>query len=137
MLVGFARALSKETDFTLANPAAAVLITWARYPEAKPNITDAKARLAQGVAILNSKMEGCVSPDVGEKHGLFIEKDWELLGQFLLQEQQLSKPVPASRMFTNEGDVSDLCRAVKVVSLVITDQLADPISKDGDVGLRP
>jgi NitT/TauT family transport system substrate-binding protein len=47
-------------------------------------------------------MEGCVSPDVGEKHGMFIEKDWDLLGQFLLQEQQLSKPVPASRMFTNE-----------------------------------
>jgi ABC-type nitrate/sulfonate/bicarbonate transport system substrate-binding protein len=102
MLVGFARALSKATDFTLANPAAAVLITWAKYPEAKPNIADPKARLAQGVAILNAKMEGCVSPDVGEKHGLFIEKDWELLGQFLLQEQQLSKPVPASRMFTNE-----------------------------------
>jgi hypothetical protein len=34
----------------------------------------------------------------------------------------------------------DLCRAVKVVSSVITDQLADPISKDGpqtsDYGLE-
>jgi NitT/TauT family transport system substrate-binding protein len=102
MLIGFARALSKATDFTLANPAAAVLITWSQYPEARPSNPDPIVRLNQGLAILKSKMAGCVSQDVGEKHGLFIARDWELLGQFLLQEKQISKPVSPSRMFTND-----------------------------------
>ena len=38
-----------------------------------------------------------------------------------------------------EGDVRDLCRAVKVVSSVITDQLADPIGGEpvtSDYGLE-
>jgi NitT/TauT family transport system substrate-binding protein len=101
MLVGFARGLSKGIDFTLANPEAAILITWSLYPEAKPSDPDPKARLAQGMAILKPKIEGWVSPDAGGKHGLFITKDWETLGNFLLQEKQIAKPVPTSRMFTN------------------------------------
>jgi NitT/TauT family transport system substrate-binding protein len=102
MLIGVARAFSKALDFTLANPAAAILITWSLYPEAKPSEPDPQKRLSQGMAILQSKIPGWTSPEAGNKHGLFIDKDWETLGTFLLQEKQLSKPVPTSRMFTNE-----------------------------------
>jgi NitT/TauT family transport system substrate-binding protein len=102
MLIGFARALSKGLDFTLANPEAAILITWSLYPEAKPNEPDPQKRIAQGLAILNSKIPGWNSPDTGGKHGLFVAKNWDILGNFLLREKQISKLVPTSRMFTNE-----------------------------------
>ncbi len=102
MLVGIARGFSKGLDFTLANPEAAILITWSLYPEARPNNPDPQKRLAQGMAILKSKLPGWTSPDTGGKYGMFVERDWKVLGDFLLQEKQLSKPVPTSRMFTNE-----------------------------------
>ncbi len=102
MLVGIGKALSKGLDFTLANPKAAILITWSLYPEAKPSDADPDKRMAQGMAILQSKIPGWTSPDASGKHGLFVEKDWEMLSRFLLQEKQLTKPVPTSRMFTND-----------------------------------
>ena len=101
-LVGVARAFSKGLDFTLANPEAAILITWSLYPEAKPSDPDPQKQLSQGLAILKSKIPGWTNPETGGKHGLFITKDWEMLSDFLLQEKQLSKPVPTLRMFTNE-----------------------------------
>jgi NitT/TauT family transport system substrate-binding protein len=102
MLVGIGKALSKGLDFTLANPQAAILITWSLYPEAKPSDAEPDKRLAKGMAILQSKIPGWTSPDASGKHGLFVEKDWETLSQFLLQEKQLTRPVPTSRMFTND-----------------------------------
>ncbi|WP_213776006.1 ABC transporter substrate-binding protein, partial [Bradyrhizobium sp. dw_78] len=41
MLVGIARAIAKGYDYSMANPEAAVLITWKAYPEAKSKNPDA------------------------------------------------------------------------------------------------
>ncbi|MGL5166934.1 MAG: ABC transporter substrate-binding protein [Afipia sp.] len=102
MLVGFARAVAKALDFTLANPAAAVLITWKLYPESRPKEPDPEKALAQGLKISQLRMAGWTNPATKGKHGLFIDKDWENLGNFLLQEKQIAKAVPTSRMFTNQ-----------------------------------
>ncbi|HVR58450.1 MAG TPA: ABC transporter substrate-binding protein [Pseudolabrys sp.] len=101
MLTGFARATAKGLDFSLANPAAAVFITWKLYPESKPNEAGPEKSLAQGLRINQPRMAGWVEPSTNGKRGLFIQQDWESLGEFLLQGQQIAKPVPASRMYTN------------------------------------
>jgi NitT/TauT family transport system substrate-binding protein len=72
------------------------------YPEAKPAHPDPHARLTQGLAILAAKIPGWTSIEAGNKRGLFIEKDWKALGDFLLQEKQLLKAVPTSRMYMND-----------------------------------
>lgn len=102
MLIGFARAVSKALDFTLANPAAAVLITWKMYPEARPKESDPQKALAQGLKISQLRMAGWTNPKTKGKNGLFLEDDWKNLGDFLLREKQISRAVPTSRMYTNE-----------------------------------
>jgi NitT/TauT family transport system substrate-binding protein len=98
MLIGFARALAKALDFTLANPEAAVLITWKMYPESKSKAADPEKRLQEGLKISAPRIAGYSSSATNGKHGLFLEEDWKNLNKFLL----LNPPVPASRMFTNE-----------------------------------
>jgi NitT/TauT family transport system substrate-binding protein len=101
MLIGFARALSKAIDFTHANPAAAVLITWKMYPESRSKEPDAQKALAQGLKILESHSPGWTSAKTNGKNGLFIEEDWKKLSDFLLAGGQIAQPVPTSRMYTN------------------------------------
>ncbi len=102
MLVGFARAVSKALDFTLANPAAAVLITWKMYPESRPKEKDPEKALVQGLRISQLRMAGWTNPRTNGKNGLFLEDDWKNLGDFLLREKQITQPVPTSRMYTND-----------------------------------
>lgn len=102
MLIGFARAVSKAIDFTNANPAAAVLITWKVYPESRPREPDAQKALAQGLKILEARSPGWTSAKTNGKNGLFAEDDWENLSSFLLAGGQIARPVPASRMYTND-----------------------------------
>jgi NitT/TauT family transport system substrate-binding protein len=101
MLIGFARAVAKALDFTLTNPAAAVLMTWKLYPEGKPKESDPEKALAQGLKISQLRMAGWTNPATNGKHGLFIQEDWENLSNFLLREKQIEKSVPPSRMYTN------------------------------------
>lgn len=101
MVTGFARAVSKALDFTLANPAAAVLITWKMYPESRPKESDPEKALAQGLKISQHRMAGWTNKKTNGKNGLFIEEDWKNLGDFLLREKQIAQPVPTSRMYTN------------------------------------
>jgi NitT/TauT family transport system substrate-binding protein len=49
MLIGIARAVAKGYDYSMANPEAAVLITWKAYPEARSKNPDAVAALKEGV----------------------------------------------------------------------------------------
>jgi NitT/TauT family transport system substrate-binding protein len=98
VVVGFARALAKAADFALANPAAAVLITWKMYPEGRPKNKDPEKRLQQGLKISAPRLAGYVSPATMEKHGLFVAQDWDNLNKFLM----LNPPVPPSRMYTNQ-----------------------------------
>jgi NitT/TauT family transport system substrate-binding protein len=102
MLIGFARAVSKAIDFTIANPAAAVLITWKVYPESRPREADAQKALAQGIKILDARKPGWTSAKTNGKNGLFVEEDWNNLSSFLLGGGQIAQPVPTSRMYTND-----------------------------------
>lgn len=113
MLIGFARAVSKALDFTLANPAAAVLITWKMYPESRAKEADPQKALAQGLKISQLRMAGWTNPKTKGKNGLFIEEDWKNLGDFLLREKQITREVPTSRMYTNEfiNDINNYDRA--------------------------
>src|SRR6201996_2302802 len=51
MLTGIARAVAKGYDYSMANPEAAVLMTWKAYPEAKSKNPDSQAALKEGVAV--------------------------------------------------------------------------------------
>lgn len=101
MLIGFARAVAKGIDFSLANRAAGALITWKMYPESKPAEADPEKRLARGVKMTRSIL-GWVDSETGEKHGLFIAPRWENLSNFLLEGKQITKAVSTSRMYTND-----------------------------------
>jgi NitT/TauT family transport system substrate-binding protein len=101
MLVGFARAVAKAYDFTMANPAAAVEITWKLYPEAKPMNVAADKVLAEGVKVNQSRMVNWASPRTKGKHGFFIADDWKRVVEFMKDQQLLSQDVPVDRIFTN------------------------------------
>lgn len=100
MLIGFARAVAKGIDFSLANPAAAVLITWKLFPESKPREADPEKSLARGLK-MSVRIPTTIDPATNGKHGLFIEKNWANVSDFLLEGGQIQKPIPTSRMFTN------------------------------------
>src|SRR5262249_23641494 len=92
-IVGVARALSKAYDFTMANPAAAVQITWKMYPEAKPTGTDQQAILRDGIAVNQARMANWDSPKTKGKHGLIMKEDWENLVSFLVSQGTIKKPI--------------------------------------------
>ncbi len=101
-LVGVARALAKGYDFTMANPTAAVLITWKMFPEAKPVGTDQKAVLHDGIAVNQARMANWNSDKTNGKHGLILKDDWENLVNFLVSEGTLKKAIPNDKIFTNQ-----------------------------------
>jgi NitT/TauT family transport system substrate-binding protein len=101
LLVGFARAMTKGIDFCLANREACVLMTWKAYPESKPTEGSAEQRMARGLKMTRS-WDGWVDPQTSDKRGDFIEARWKNLSDFLLEGNQISKPVPTSRMYTKD-----------------------------------
>jgi NitT/TauT family transport system substrate-binding protein len=102
MLIGVARALAKAYDFTMANPSAAVQITWKMYPEAKPTGTDQQAILRDGIAVNQARMANWDSPKTKGKHGLIMKDDWENLVSFLVSQGTIKKPIPDERIYTNK-----------------------------------
>jgi NitT/TauT family transport system substrate-binding protein len=102
MLIGIARAVAKGYDFSMANPEAAVLMTWKAYPEARsknPNPTEA---LAEGVAVNQGRLAIWNSDKIGAKHGLFIESDWQRLLQFLRNQGAMPEVPPVDHVITNQ-----------------------------------
>ena len=102
MLVGVARAIAKGYDFTMANPEAAVLITWRTFPEARsknPNMAEA---MAEGIAVNQGRMKIWNSPKIGDKHGLFVEADWKRLLSFLKDQGAMPETPPIESVFTNQ-----------------------------------
>lgn len=101
MLIGIARAVAKGYDFTMANPQAAVEITWKLFPEAKPgNMSEAQA-LKAGVTVNQGRMAIWETPQTKEKHGLFIDSQWKNLVDFLVKEKIMKAPLPSDRIYTN------------------------------------
>lgn len=101
LLTGFARALAKGLDFCLANRPACVLMTWKNYPESKPTEGSAEQKLERGLK-MTTTWDGWTDAELGDKRGEFIESRWNDLSDFLLHGGQITKPVPASRMFTRQ-----------------------------------
>lgn len=117
MLIGFARAVAKAYDFTMANPEAAVRITWALYPETKPP-GDSAAVLRDGILVNQSRMAIWDSPKAQGKHGLFIAEDWSNLVAFMVAEKMLAAPVPLDRIYTTEmiDAINDYDRAAVIAA---------------------
>jgi NitT/TauT family transport system substrate-binding protein len=102
MLVGIARAIARGYDYSMANPQAAVLITWKAYPEAKSKNPDATAAIKEGVAVNQARLGIWNSPRIGDKHGLLIDADWQRLVQFFVDQRVLPAAVPVDRVITNK-----------------------------------
>ncbi len=101
LLIGFGRALAKGLDFCLANRPACVLMTWKVYPESKPTEGTPEQKLERGLKMISS-LDNWTDEQLGDRRAEFIESSWNDLSAFLLQGGQITKPVPASRMFTRE-----------------------------------
>jgi NitT/TauT family transport system substrate-binding protein len=102
MLVGIARALAKGYDFSMANPEAAVLVTWKSYPEARSKNPDPAQAIAEGIAVNQGRLAIWNSQKIGAKHGLFVEADWQGLLQFLKDQGAMPDTPPIDRVFTNQ-----------------------------------
>ncbi|MDB5545348.1 MAG: putative exported protein [Hyphomicrobiales bacterium] len=102
MLIGVARAVAKGYDFTVANPEAAVLITWRAYPEARVQDPDPAKALAAGVLVCMGRMAIWNTPKAGDKHGQLFPEDWQRLVQFMTDQKILPAPVSTDKVLTNE-----------------------------------
>jgi NitT/TauT family transport system substrate-binding protein len=102
MLIGIARALAKGYDFSMANPEAAVLMTWKAYPEARSKNPDASEALKEGIAVNQGRLAIWNSDKIGDKHGLFVEADWKRLLQFFKDQGAMPETPPIDKVFTNQ-----------------------------------
>ncbi|HMF69256.1 MAG TPA: ABC transporter substrate-binding protein, partial [Phyllobacterium sp.] len=75
MLTGIARAIAKGYDFSMANPEAAVLLTWKVYPEAQSKNPDRAEAIREGIAVNQGRLSIWNSPKIGDKHGLLVASD--------------------------------------------------------------
>ena len=101
MLIGIARAVAKGYDYSMANPEAAVLLTWKWNPAARPKNPDPKEALHEGVLVNQGRLSIWNSPKTGDKHGLFIPADWERLTKFLVDQKVLPAQPPIDKVLTN------------------------------------
>lgn len=101
LLTGIARAVAKGYDYSMANPEAAVLLTWKFNPAARSRNPDPAAALREGVAVNQGRLAIWNSPATGDRHGLFVTADWERLLQFLVDEKVMPARPPVERVLTN------------------------------------
>jgi NitT/TauT family transport system substrate-binding protein len=101
MLIGIARAVAKGYDYSMANPEAAVLITWKWNPAAKPKTPDPKEALREGVIVNQGRLSIWNSPKTGDKHGLLIPADWDRLTGFLVEQKVLPAKPAVDKVLTN------------------------------------
>ena len=86
MLVGLARAIDKGYYFNIANPAAAVKITWKLNPEAEPKNLPPDKALEGGIFVNQERMKIWKSLEAGPGHdGMFLEPQWQRDGPDLLR----------------------------------------------------
>jgi NitT/TauT family transport system substrate-binding protein len=113
VIAGFSRAVAKGYVFTMANPEAAVRISWKVVPEAEPKTGTPEEILKGGLAVNQKRMEIWSSPKTNGVCGLFIPESWNELVTYLLDNGILKQRVPASRIFTNEfiKEANDFDRA--------------------------
>jgi NitT/TauT family transport system substrate-binding protein len=101
MLTGFARAVAKGYVFSVANPAAAVKISWKLFPESEPKNVSPEEALKGGIMVNTTRMEIWDSPKTKGMNGLFIESDWKRLVDYMKTNGILKEDIPLDRVFTN------------------------------------
>lgn len=102
MLIGVGRAIAKAYDYSMANPEAAVRITWKTYPETASKNPDPAAAIQEGIAVNQGRLSIWNSPKAGDKHGVLIGTDWEHLVKFLADQGILKGKMPIDRVLTND-----------------------------------
>jgi NitT/TauT family transport system substrate-binding protein len=118
MLIGIGRAIAKAYDYSIANPEGAVRITWKTYPETASKNPDLADAIREGIAVNQGRLSICNSPKTGDKHGFFIEADWERLMKFLADQGILKGTMPIDRVLTNRfiADINRYDREAVVAS---------------------
>lgn len=101
MLTGFARAVAKGYVFSVANPAAAVKISWKLFPESEPKNVSPEEALKGGIMVNTTRMQIWASPKTKGMNGLFIESDWKRLIDYMKTNGILKEDIPLDRVFTN------------------------------------
>jgi NitT/TauT family transport system substrate-binding protein len=101
MLTGFARAVAKGYVFSVANPAAAVKISWKLFPESEPKNVSPEEALTGGIMVNTKRMEIWDSPKTNGVNGLFIDADWKRLVDYMKASGILREQLPLDRVFTN------------------------------------
>jgi NitT/TauT family transport system substrate-binding protein len=126
MLVAIGRAIAKGYDYSMANPEAAVLITWKAYPEARSKNPDAAVALKEGVTVNQVRLGIWNSPKIGEKHGTLIDADWSRLVQFFVDQKVLPAAVQVDHVVTGQfiDDINTYDRAA-----VTADAKTEDLSK--------
>jgi NitT/TauT family transport system substrate-binding protein len=116
MLVGVARAVAKGYDYTMANPEAAVLITWKAYPEERVQDPDPAKALAAGVMVNQGRMKIWNTAKAGDKHGRLFPEDWTRLVQFMVEQKIMPAPVEPEKIVTNQfiDAINDYDRAAVI-----------------------
>jgi NitT/TauT family transport system substrate-binding protein len=102
MLVGIARAVAKGYDYSMANPEAAVLITWKNYPEARSKNPDAAEALKEGIAVNQGRLAIWNSEKIGARHGFLVEADWQHLLQFFKDQGVVPEAPAVDKVVTNQ-----------------------------------
>ena len=103
MLIGLARAVDKGYYFNIANPVAAVKITWKLYPEAEPKNMPPEKALQGGIFVNTERMKIWHSADTGPgKDGSFLAPQWQDFVDFMIEQKLISQPVPLETIYTNE-----------------------------------
>jgi NitT/TauT family transport system substrate-binding protein len=101
MLAGFARAVAKGYVFSVANPAAAVKISWKLFPESEPKNVSPEEALKGGIMVNAKRMEIWDSPKTNGVNGLFIDADWKRLVDYMKTNGILKEDIPLDRIYTN------------------------------------
>ena len=102
VISGFSRAVAKGYVFTMANPEAAVRISWKLVPEAEPKVGTPDEIIKGGTLVNQRRMDIWHSPKTNGVDGLFVAESWDDLVSYLLDQGVLKQRVPTSRIFTNE-----------------------------------
>ncbi|WLA81015.1 ABC transporter substrate-binding protein [Bradyrhizobium elkanii] len=102
MLTGIGRAVAKGYDYSMANPKAAVLITWKTYPEAASKNPDSAAALEEGITVNQARLGIWSTPKIGDKHGTFVSDDWNRLINFFVDQKALPAPIAVDHVLTNQ-----------------------------------
>jgi NitT/TauT family transport system substrate-binding protein len=126
MLVAIGRALAKGYDYSMANPEAAVLITWKAYPEARSKNPDVAVALKEGVTVNQARLSIWNSPKIGERHGTLVDADWSRLIQFFVDQKVMPATVQVEHVVTGQfiNDINTYDRPA-----VIADAKKEDLSK--------